>query len=75
MLQNPRHYPWGHTPSLASGSLTGATPLTGAGLPGGVPINAGGASPATTGRHGWPAPRRGLWRMRCSTRSGRFNPF
>ena len=46
MLQNPRHYPWGHTPSLASGSLTGATPLTGAGLPGGVPINAGGASPA-----------------------------
>ena len=41
MLQNPRHYPWGHTPSLASGSLTGATPLTGAGLPGGVSIYAG----------------------------------
>ena len=41
MLQNPRHYPWGHTTSLASGSLTGATPLTGAGLPGGVSIYAG----------------------------------
>ena len=39
MVQNPHHYPWRHAPSLASRSLTGA------GLPGGAPINAGRASP------------------------------
>ena len=39
MVQNPHHYPWRHAPSLASRSLTGAA------LPGGAPINAGGASP------------------------------
>mgnify|MGYP000992016735 CR=1 FL=1 len=44
VLQNPRHYPWGQAPSLAQCSLTGAV------LPGRVPINAGRASPAMTGR-------------------------
>ena len=39
MLQNPHHYPWRHAPSLASRSLTGA------GQPGGTPINARKASP------------------------------
>ena len=39
MVQNPHYYPWRHAPSLASRSLTGA------GLPGGAPINAGKASP------------------------------
>ena len=43
MLQNPHHYPWRHAPSLASRSLTGA------GQPGGTPINARKASPT------WPA--------------------
>ena len=46
MVQNPHHYPWRHAPSLASRSLTGA------GLPGGAPINAGKASltgPCCTG--------------------------
>ena len=42
MVQNPHHYPRRHAPSLASCSLTSA------GLPSGVPINAGKASP--TGR-------------------------
>ena len=43
MVQNPHHYPWRHAPSLASRSLTGA------GQPGGTPINARKASPT------WPA--------------------
>ena len=43
MVQNPHHYPWRHAPSLASRSLTGA------GLPGGAPINAGKASPVMAG--------------------------
>ena len=46
MVQNRHHYPWRHAPSLASRSLTGA------GLPGGAPINAGKASltgPCCTG--------------------------
>ena len=46
MVQNPHHYPWRHAPSLASRSLTGA------GQPGGAPINTGKASPTMTGaRH------------------------
>ena len=43
MVQNPHHYPWRHAPSLASRSLTGA------GLPGGAPINSGKASPVMAG--------------------------
>ena len=43
MLQNPHHYPWRHAPSLASRSLTGA------GQPGGAPINARKASPVMAG--------------------------
>ena len=43
MLQNPHHYPWCHAPSLASRSLTGA------GQPGGAPINARKASPVMAG--------------------------
>ena len=43
MVQNPHHYPWRHAPSLASRSLTGA------GLPGGAPINARKAPPVMTG--------------------------
>ena len=39
MVQNPHRHPWRHAPSLASCSLTGA------GLPGEVPTNAGRASP------------------------------
>ena len=39
MVQNPHHYPGRHAPSLASRSLTGA------GQPGGTPINARKASP------------------------------
>ena len=42
-MQNPHHYPWRHAPSLASRFLTGA------GLPGGAPINAGKASPVMAG--------------------------
>ena len=43
MLQNPRDYPWRHAPSRVQ------YPHCGAELPGGVPINAGEASPAMTG--------------------------
>lgn len=44
MLQNPPPLP------VVSGSLTAARPLTGTGLPDGVPINAIRVSPAMTGR-------------------------
>ena len=43
MAQNPRHSPWRQALSLVQCCLTGA------GLPGGVPINGVGASPAMTG--------------------------
>ena len=46
MVQNPHRHPWRHAPSLASFSLTGA------GLPGGAPTNAGGASPTVLCRTG-----------------------
>ena len=54
MVQNPRHYPWCNAPSLGNGAKPPPLPLvqcslTGAVLPGGVPINAGRASPAMTG--------------------------
>ena len=48
----PEGFAWRKTPPplpLVSGSLTGARSLTGAGLPGGVPINAGRVSPAMMG--------------------------
>ena len=44
MLQNPPPLP------VVSGSLTAARPLTGTGLPDGVPINAIRVSPVMTGR-------------------------
>ena len=75
MLQNPAIAPgvvplhWRQSPSLAQrpslvqGCLAGCryTPV-------GVASNDGGG-------RGRSAPRRGLWRMRCYTRSGRFDPF
>ena len=65
MVQNPHHYPWCHAPPLVQCTLTGAA------LPGGVPINAGKASPTETGQgHGRTVPRRRLWPMRRNTRSG-----
>ena len=40
-----------------------------------APINTGRESPAMTkGRHGRPAPRRGLLPIKRYTRSGSFNP-
>ena len=50
---------------LVSGSLTDAMPFTGAGLPGGVPKNVGGASPRMMGASRSPAPRVCLLLMRC----------
>ena len=59
MAQTPPPLP------LVSGSLTDAMPFTGAGLPGGVPINVGGASPRMMGASRSPAPRVCLLLMRC----------
>ena len=68
MVQNPHHYPWRHAPSLASRSLTGA------GLPGGAPINAGRVTPTETGQgHGrtmYEQTRARRTRCRCLFRAG-----